>query len=259
MSTFAIGDGEFIIRSIVDIVLVAVLLYRGLLVIRGTRAVPMVWGLIFIVVGHLLATQLGILTFAWLLGRFLDAIIIVIVVLFQDEIRRGLTKVGLQPILANEATNAHEAVLEDLAVACGKFSKARTGALIVLQRNIGLVDLVEESVILDAMVSRKLLSSIFSKDSPLHDGAVVIIGSRIKAAGCVLPLTSNPDLDPNLGTRHRAAVGISERSDAVVLVVSEETGSISIVCEGKMTRNLDAAVLAASLGRYLGPQESAKK
>ena len=259
MSTLAIGDGEFIIRSIVDIVLVAVLLYRGLLVIRGTRAVPMVWGLIFIVAGHLLATQLGILTLAWLLGRFLDAIIIVIVVLFQDEIRRGLTKVGLQPILANEVTNAHESVLEDLAVACGKFSKARTGALIVLQRNIGLVDLVEESVILDAMVSRKLLSSIFSKDSPLHDGAVVIIGSRIKAAGCVLPLTSNPDLDPNLGTRHRAAVGISERSDAVVLVVSEETGAISIVCEGKMTRNLDSAALAASIGRYFGPQESAKK
>jgi diadenylate cyclase len=258
MSILAIGDGEFIIRSIVDIVLVAVLLYRGLLVIRGTRAVPMVWGLIFIVAGHLLATQLGILTLAWLLGRFLDAIIIVIVVLFQDEIRRGLTKVGLQPILANEGTNAHEAVLEDLAVACGKFSKARTGALIVLQRNIGLVDLVEESVILDAMVSRKLLSSIFSKDSPLHDGAVVIIGSRIKAAGCVLPLTSNPDLDPNLGTRHRAAVGISERSDAVVLVVSEETGAISIVCEGKMTRNLDATALAASLSRYFGPQESAK-
>lgn len=259
MSTLAIGDGEFIIRSIVDIFLVTVLLYRGLLVIRGTRAVPMVWGLIFIVAGHLFATQLGILTLAWLLGRFLDAIIIVIVVLFQDEIRRGLTKVGLQPILANEVTNAHESVLEDLAVACGKFSKARTGALIVLQRNIGLVDLVEESVILDAMVSRKLLSSIFSKDSPLHDGAVVIIGSRIKAAGCVLPLTSNPDLDPNLGTRHRAAVGISERSDAVVLVVSEETGAISIVCEGKMTRNLDAAALAASLGRYFGPQESAKK
>lgn len=259
MISVIFGDWEVLIRSIVDIVLVAVLLYRGLLVIRGTRAVPMVWGLIFIVAGHLLATQLGILTLAWLLGRFLDAIIIVIVVLFQDEIRRGLTKVGLQPILANEGQSAHETVLEDLAVVCGKFSKARTGALIVLQRSIGLVDLIEESVILDARVSRKLLSAIFMKDSPLHDGAVVMIGSRIKAAGCVLPLTSNPDLDPNLGTRHRAAVGISERSDAVVLVVSEETGAISLVCEGKITRNLDSSSLSTTLGRYLGAQESEKK
>lgn len=248
------GEWEFILRSVIDIGLVAVLLYRGLLAIRGTRAVPMLWGLFIIVAVHLLATHLGILTLAWVLGRFLDSIIIVVVVLFQDEIRRGLTKVGLRQMFKSEVKGVQDELLEDLVTACAKFAKSRTGALIVLQRNVGLDDLVEESVVLDAVVSRKLLSSIFMKDSPLHDGAVVIEGNRVKAAGCVLPLTSNPDLDPNLGTRHRAAIGISERSDAVIVVVSEETGAISLVCEGKLNRHLEGAALKGMLGRYLGAE-----
>lgn len=246
------GEWEFILRSVIDILLVAILLYRGLLAIRGTRAVPMLWGLFIIVAVHLLATHLGILTLAWVLGRFLDSIIIVVVVLFQDEIRRGLTKVGLHQMFKSEVRGVQDELLEDLATVCAKFAKSRTGALIVLQQNVGLDDLVEESVVLDAVVSRKLLSSIFLKDSPLHDGAVIIDGNRVKAAGCVLPLTSNPDLDPNLGTRHRAAIGISERSDAVIVVVSEETGAISVVCEGKLNRHLDGTALKGVLGRYLG-------
>lgn len=250
-----IGEWEIIIRSVIDILLVAVLLYRGLLIIRGTRAVPMLWGLIIVVAVHLLATHLHILTLAWVLGRFLDAIIIVAVILFQDEIRRALTKVGLQQIFAGEVNAGPDQLLDDLVVVCGKFSKSRTGALIVIQRTIGLDDLVEDAVVLDAVVSRKLLSALFIKDSPLHDGAVVIHQGRIKAAGCVLPLTSNPDLDPNLGTRHRAAVGISERSDAVIVVVSEESGAVSVVCEGRIVRNLDAPALKNILTTHLNGEK----
>jgi diadenylate cyclase len=133
--------------------------------------------------------------------------------------------------------------IEDMVLTVSKLAKARLGALIVLQKDVGLDDFLEEGVALDALVSRKLLYSIFVKESPLHDGAVIIEGDRIKAAGCVLPLSYNPDLDPNLGTRHRAGLGISERTDAVVIVVSEESGAISVVSDAKLHRNLEAPAL----------------
>jgi uncharacterized protein (TIGR00159 family) len=219
----------------------------------------MLWGLSLVVALHIVATKFGILTLAWILGRFLDSIIILIVVLFQDEIRRGLTKVGLQPIFKNDSNAPQDQLIEDLTTVCIKFSRSKTGALIVIQRSVGLDDLVEEAVMIDAVVSRKLLSTLFMKDGPLHDGAVVINGSRLKAAGCVLPLTSNPDLDPSLGTRHRAAIGLSERSDALILIVSEETGSISLVVETKMSRNLDGQSLKALLQRYLISDDTGDK
>jgi diadenylate cyclase len=135
-----------------------------------------------------------------------------------------------------------------------RLSKEKVGALIVVQREIGLDEFVEDAVVLDARINRKLLVSIFLPDSPLHDGAVVIEGDRIKAAGCLLPLSFNPDLDPNLGTRHRAALGLSERSDAIIVVVSEQTGAISLAREGRLVRNLDAALLRDSLHRFLSTQ-----
>jgi diadenylate cyclase len=142
--------------------------------------------------------------------------------------------------------------IEELVLTATKLGKARIGALIVLQREIGLHEFLEEGVQIDAHVSRKLLLSIFVKESPLHDGAVIVEGDRIRAAGCVLPLSYNPDLDPNLGTRHRAALGLTERSDAVVLVVSEETGGVSIVSDGKIHRNLEPAALREILERLAG-------
>jgi diadenylate cyclase len=132
-----------------------------------------------------------------------------------------------------------------------KLAKAKLGALMVLQREVGLDEFLEEGVALDAQLSRKLLFSIFVKETPLHDGAVIIDGDRIKAAGCVLPLSFNPDLDPNLGTRHRAALGLTERSDALVIVVSEETGSISLVRDGKINRNLDGGSLRETLEKHM--------
>jgi diadenylate cyclase len=173
------------------------------------------------------------------------------VVLFQDEIRKTLTKVGLQPLFHRSSKPLVEKTVEEITFACSRLAKTRTGALLVIQRDVGLSDFVEEAVLLDAITSRKLLISIFCKDSPLHDGAVLVEGDRIRAAGCVLPLSFNPDLDPNLGTRHRAALGISEHSDALVIVVSEENGTISVAKEGRLIRNLDPSMLRDMLIRFI--------
>lgn len=245
------------IRNVVDILIVAYLLYRGLLLIRGTRAAPMLSGLAVIVLGYFLAKAVGLVTLTWLLNNFLSSIILVVVVVFQDEIRRGLTKVGTHPLFRKgSSTSMVDKSIEDLTLVCSRLSQTRTGALIVIQRDVGLSEFMEEGVTLDSLVHRKLLVSLFHKDSPLHDGAVLIEGDRIKAAGCVLPLSFNPDLDPNLGTRHRAALGLSERSDAIVVVVSEENGSISLARDGRLVRNLDASMLRDSLHRLLSPQVS---
>jgi diadenylate cyclase len=253
METLLLPEGfdYSILLTSVDILLVAYLVYRGLLIVRGTRAAPMLGGLTIVVLLYFLATNLGLLTLAWVLGKFLSSIILVIVVIFQDEIRKTLTKVGLQPVFHRASKPLVDKTVEDITLACTRLSKGKIGGLIVIQREVGLADLMEESVLLDALVNRKLLISIFSKDSPLHDGAVLIVGDRIKSAGCVLPLSFNPDLDPNLGTRHRAALGLSERSDAFIIVVSEENGAISIAREGRLMRNLDASLLRDSLHRFI--------
>lgn len=235
-------DYALLIR-IADIFIIAFLIYRSLLVIRGTRAVSMLWGLTFVGIVYFIAKPLKLVTLAWIIDNFLSSIIVVIVIIFQDEIRRALTKVGAQRYLWRNSRQTSDKILEDVTLAVSRLAKAKLGALIVLQREIGLDEFLEDSVILDAEVSRKLLYSIFVKDSPLHDGAVIIEDNRIKAAGCVLPLSFNPDLDPNLGTRHRAALGLSERSDAVAIVVSEEAGSISVARDGKLTRNVEPGTL----------------
>lgn len=238
-------------RNLVDILLVSYLIYRGLLIIKGTRAAPMLWGLTIVVLLYFIAKPLGFITLSWLLNNFLSSIILVVVVIFQDEIRRGLTKFGMQPIFRKDDKTVYDKTIEDITLVCSRLSKAKLGALLVVQREIGLEDFVEDAVTLDAQLNRKLLYGIFVKDSPLHDGAVLIEKDRIKAAGCVLPLSFNPDLDPNLGTRHRAALGLSERSDAIAIVVSEENGSISLAREGRIVRNLDASMLRDSLHRLM--------
>jgi diadenylate cyclase len=237
--------------TLFDVVIVAFLIYRSLLVIRGTRALPMLWGLIVVTLVYLAARQVGLQTLSWVLGNFLSSIILVIVVVFQDEIRRALTKVGLQRIFVKENRTVNDKLLEDLTILSRTLSEQKTGALLVLQRSVGLAEFIEDAVPIDALLNRKLLAAIFMKSSPLHDGAVVIRGNRIKAAGCVLPLSFNPDLDPSLGTRHRAALGISERSDALAIVVSEENGSLSLAAEGRLTRNLTPAELRDELHRRI--------
>jgi diadenylate cyclase len=220
--------------------------------VKRTRAAQMLWGLVFVTILYFISTSFGLLTIAWILGNFLSSIIVVTVIVFQDEIRRVLTKVGLQSLLHRSEKNfSSSKSIEEITVACTRLSKLNIGVLIVVQQEVGLDDYMNDAVVLNAQLHRKLLQSIFAKESPLHDGAVIIDGDKVLASGCVLPLSFNPDLDPNLGTRHRAALGISEKSDALVVVVSEESGSISIVKEGKMLRNLDTTSLRDTLIKYL--------
>ena len=238
------GVSVSLLVQVLDILLVSFIIYRALLVVRGTRAAPMLVGLASIALVYVLAKPVGLVTVAWLIDNFLNSIILVIVVIFQDEIRRTLTKVGVKPFLfAQPQRQESDKSFEEIAVTVSKLAKAKLGSLIVVKRDVGLEEFMEEGVILNAELSRKLLYSIFVKDSPLHDGAVIIEGNHIKAAGCVLPLSFNPDLDPNLGTRHRAALGLTEKADAMVIVVSEETGSITLIIEGRFYRNLDAGSL----------------
>ena len=250
------GANYTTLRYVLDVCVVAYLLYRGLLLIKGTRAETMLWGLLVLVVLFLASRWLGLVTLDWLLSSFLSQIFLVFVILFQDDIRRGLTKVGQQPLFKRQGKTIYDKTIEDVTLVCSKLGRAKLGAIIVLQREVGLDEFVEDAVFLDGVLNRKLLFSIFLKESPLHDGAVLIEGDRIKAAGCVLPLSFKSDIDPNLGTRHRAALGLSERSDAVVIVVSEETGSISLAREGRLIRNLDSSMLRDSLHRFLSTDTS---
>ena len=245
----------FNVRNIIDLVLVTFLIYRALLLIKGTRAQAMLTGLFIIIVVYSVANYLELKTLSWILYQFLSSIIIILIVIFQDDIRRGLIKVGLGSIFKRQRQTSltSDKVIDDLTLAATRLSKDKVGALIVIKRDVGLDDFIEEAVLLDAIVNRKLILAIFDKNSALHDGAMIIENERIKAAGCVLPLSYNPDLDPNLGTRHRAGLGISERCDAIVVIVSEETGGITICRDGKLSRNLDPVMLRESLQRFLLP------
>jgi diadenylate cyclase len=246
--SFGISSG-LVVQSL-DILIVSILMYRVLLVIRGTRALPMLIGLTSVALVYFVAKRVGLVTLAWLIDSFFNSFILLVVVIFQDDIRRALTKMGAQSIFFKHAKAVPNKVLEEIALSAHKLSKAKLGSLMVIQRDVGLDEFMEEGVFLDAQVNPKILYSIFSKDSPLHDGAVIIEGGRIKAAGCVLPLSFNPDLDPNLGTRHRAALGITERSDALVIVTSEETGGITLIIDGTLHRNLDSSSLRELLEKH---------
>ncbi|MDD2943736.1 MAG: diadenylate cyclase CdaA [bacterium] len=230
-----------------DILLVSTLIYKVLLFVRGTRALPMLAGLGMLLLVYWLSSELGFLALNWILGNFLGSVILVVVVLFQDDLRRGLIKVGLMRRFAQNSGNGQEQTLREVATAASELSRKKTGALIVIQRDIGLNEYTEHAVKLDSLVSHQILISIFNTSSPLHDGAVIINGSRLLVAGSVLPLTFSSTVSAKYGTRHRAAIGLSERTDALAVVVSEETGGISLVREGKITKGLTEKTLLVTL------------
>ncbi len=237
-------------QDIIDVLLVAFIVYRIFILIKGTRALQMLVGLAVLVIAYVLSQVFEFFTLHWILNAFLSSIILVVVVLFQNEIRRALTHVGVNPFASTRDATAREAaVIEELMKASVSLANKKIGALIVLQRDTGLEDYVEQGVELDAVLSRELLLSVFIPYSPIHDGAVIVHRGRVLWAGCFLPLTTRAGVDKELGTRHRAALGITEETDAVVIVVSEETGAISLVLNGRITRNLDGASLRRVLLR----------
>jgi diadenylate cyclase len=238
-------------RDVLDILLVAVVIYNLLLLIRGTRAVQMLLGIVLIGGVYYLAGLFQLSTLQTILASFLLVLPFAIIVLFQQEIRRALASFGRNPWWGRSEQQKVESAIHDVVLAASTLSSRRIGGLIVLQRLEGLRAYIENGIRLDAAVSYDLLINIFSPDTPLHDGAVVIQGDRIAAAACFLPLSMNPELSKDLGTRHRAAVGISEEADALSVVVSEETGAISITVNGEIERDLDAKRLRNNLYRYL--------
>ena len=238
------------IQDAVDILIIAFVIYKIMDLIRGTRAAQMLVGLAVVFVIFLSSQTLELYTLNWVLDNFLSSILLVIVVIFQDDIRRALTQVGTRPFFGSEHHMQQEDV-EEIVRAAASLASKRTGALIVLQREVGLNQYMEVGVRLDARVSRELLISIFQPTSPIHDGAVIVDKGRMIAAGCFLTLTTNPFVSKTLGSRHRAALGLTEETDALVLVVSEEDGIISLVREGKITRGVDTATLRNTLQKVM--------
>jgi uncharacterized protein (TIGR00159 family) len=246
------------LQDILDITAVSIVLYWIFLLIRGTRAIQMVFGLFVLGGGYFLAQAAELTTFGWILENFLGSIVIVIVILFQDEIRRALALVGSNPLTgSNPGEQRH--LIEELVKTAGALSSKRIGALIVIERNTGLKNYIEKGTAIEGTVSKDLLMSIFMPFSPIHDGAVIIGGGRIAAAQCFLPLTVNPRLEKVLGTRHRAALGLTEETDALVIILSEETGRISMACEGKLYSRLEMDELRRMLERMLAADEGTQK
>ncbi len=244
------------ITDVVDILIVAFVVYKILGFIRESRAEQLVKGLLLLVVATFASQLLHLYTLNWILKTTMTLGIIALVIVFQPELRRGLEQMGRSKIVRPNFNQMNKEKAKNItlqfAEAIEEMSSQKEGLLIVIEREASLNDIAETGTILDAEISAELIKNIFYEGSPLHDGAVIVRGSRIYAAGCVLPLTDNKDLPQGLGTRHRAGIGITEKSDAVSLIVSEESGIISMAENGKLERYLDEKrVEKALLNIYL--------
>src|SRR5437867_347412 len=237
-------------RSLADVVLVFLLVYGVLKLARGTRAAPMAAGIGVFAFLYWLAVNQGLTTLEFVLRGALLYIGVAIIVLFQTEIRQALINFGNRfrfPFTRRHRGQFGEGIYDEIVLAATSLASTKTGALIVIERNVGLKGIIDAGVKLDAELSYDLIVSIFNPASPLHDGAIIVRGDRIASASCFLPLSLNPLLSKDLGTRHRAALGVTEVSDAVAIVVSEETGLISFVRAGRIKRALDATRLRAAI------------
>ena len=261
---------DFIIDTI-DILIVAFLVYKLIKFLRESRALHVVKGVILVLVAYFIIKTIDMQASKYLFEMLMSSFILVLVILFAPELRHALESVGrsrfsvLRMLGFNNRNTASQnrqrkAVLE-ICKACNEMSEKKIGALIVIEREIALNEVISTGVKIDADVSKELIGSIFFPNSPLHDGAVIIRDGRVCAAGCILPLTQNTNISSDLGTRHRASIGVSEQSDAVVVVVSEETGQISVVNKGNLQRDVSDGVLIEYLTSYFAPsaQEQPKK
>lgn len=234
-------------QDILDILVVAFIVYKTFLLIKGTRAIQLIVGFIIVLFVFYLAKKLELFTLSWIFNSFVGSIILVIVVIFQSDIRRVLVALGRSPFLKKITYVQETLFYDELANACTIMGKRRNGGLIVIEREVGLEEFMEIGIRLDAEVNTELIVSIFQGASPLHDGAMIVREGRIKAAGCVLPLTTDENLDKSLGTRHRAAIGITEVTDAFSVVVSEEHGTISYAYKGELFTKMNADTLKKAL------------
>ena len=249
------------IGDIFDILLVAVLIYQLIMLTRGTRASDVVKGFVLLLVARFLSELLGLTAITWILKLIVSNGVLVMVILFQPELRHALEQLGRGAKLelpGSSSVDENTRIVNEIVQCLTSLSRRRVGALVVFEQRTGLKDVVETGTSLDSEISAPLLENIFEPNTPLHDGAVIIRGSRIVAASCMLTTLSESNaISRDLGTRHRAAIGISETTDAIVLVVSEETGVISMARDGRLTRHLDADSLTEILsGMYQQPRKS---
>lgn len=245
----------FKLSDLIDILVISVIIYYSILLVKETRAEQLIKGFLAILIMAQLSDWLNLYTVNWLMSNILTAGFILVIVIFQPELRRAFERLGRSQgwllSFVNNEDNDDNPQVEEIVRACLSLSRQKIGALIVIEGRTGLNDLLESGTEIEGVVSAELLINIFIPNTPLHDGAVVIKGNEIRAAGVFLPLTQNINLNRELGTRHRAALGISERSDALVVVVSEETGLISVCRDGKIARRLDEETLKAVLGNFV--------
>jgi len=242
---------EVSIGSVVDILVVAALIYEFLLMIKGTRAAPMLVGVGMVAGIFYLARAWNLKTVNWVVGTVLPYAIFALIVVFASEIRQALARLGRRLTFSRFSSGPSAESYDDIVLAANLFSQNQTGALIVIEREIGLRTYIESGVPMDARLSYDLLATIFRPSAPLHDGAVIVQKDRIAAAACFLPLSMNPVLSTQLGTRHRAGIGITEETDAIAVIVSEETGAISIAVGGSIERDLTVEYLRERLGELL--------
>ncbi|WP_082789043.1 diadenylate cyclase CdaA [Desulfolucanica intricata] len=247
---------NFNITTVIDLLIVAFVMYRVFLLIKGTRAVQLIKGLIVILVGTVVSDWLHLYTFNWILRQAMTALVVALPIVFQPELRRALEKLGGGKFFAGSVFMLEEEEKNTMVIevvrATQMLAKNSIGALIVMERGTGLEEYIDTGTKIDGKISAELLVNIFIPKTPLHDGAVVVRGDRILAAGCVLPLDESPHVSKALGTRHRAGLGITAQSDSVAVIVSEETGVVSLAVEGVLTRYLDEASLTEHLNNVLG-------
>lgn len=243
--SFFLGSWEIIL----EVLILWGVYYLVYLLLKGTAAEQVLKGIIVISVIVMLTRGMNLVIINWLLTHFLAISVIAFLIIFQPEIRRGLARIGRFGIFSGEME-----ILGEIAKASVVLSKKKIGALIAMEREIGLRRYVESGVGLDAQITSELLNTIFASNTPLHDGGVIVSEQRLEAAACLFPLTQNPNVPKTMGTRHRAALGLSEETDAVILVVSEETGGISLAISGSMTKDLDPKNIASVLQKAYVPR-----
>lgn len=237
--------------DLLDITIVAFLVYRVVLLIKGTRAMQMLTGLGILGIGFFISSTFELFTTHWVLSYFFDYLILIVIVLFQDDLRKALTHVGKNPFFSAASAEEERFMVDEIARAASQLAHDRVGALIVIERETGLKNFLDTGSRIEARVNAELLYSIFNVASPLHDGAVIITSGKIAAAGCFLPLSKDPNIDKRYGTRHRAALGITEDTDAIVVLVSEEAGEAHLVKNGRLMNDLSEEEISRSLSALL--------
>jgi diadenylate cyclase len=250
-----------VVKEIIDVSIVSYIIYKLILLVRGTRAVQLLKGIIVLVAVWAISYIFGLLTLQWLMNQIFTWGFIAVFIIFQPELRRALEQLGRGKIFTLSVSEDDQSMnnrIENVMKALNHLAARRIGALIVFERETGLSEYIESGIKLESQISMELIVNIFIPNTPLHDGAVIIRGSQIMAAGCYLPLSENPFISKELGTRHRAGIGMSEASDAITVIVSEETGQISLAIHGQMVRGIDEESLISKLHEELNPRMKRK-